>query len=515
MTGAESLVRTLLTSGVNVCFANPGTSEMHFVSALDRVDGMRCVLGLFEGVVTGAADGYYRVADRPASTLLHLGPGLGNGLANLHNARRAHSGIVNIVGEHATHHIQHDAPLTSDIEGVARPMSDWVRTARSAGSVAADGAEAIRVARSTPGKIATLIVPADATWNQADGPTVAPAPAAPPRPGTDAVASAARALRHGSTAMLLLGGAAVREKELAMAGRIAARTGCSLATEFYCARHERGAGRVQARRVPYPVDAGLEMFRPVRQLVLVGARRPVAFFAHPGKPSVLVPDECAITTLATIEEDLAGALEALAAELGALELAPAGVAQRAQASLPTGALTSEGIGAVLAALMPENAIVVDESITVGRSFGRFTAGAAPHAWLSGMGGSIGFGLPVAVGAAIAAPDRKVIALSGDGSAMYTFQSLWSMAREGLDVTILVFANRSYEILRGELAAVGAGAPGPRASDLLSIDRPTLDWTALARGQGVEAGRAADLSELARELGRGLASGGPYLVELAL
>ena len=169
MNGAESLVRTLVAGGVDVCFSNPGTSEMHFVAALDRVEGMRCVLGLFEGVVTGAADGYFRMKGTPASTLLHLGPGLANGLANLHNAKKANSGIVNIVGQHATHHIGYNAPLTSDIEGLARPMSAWVRTSPDAKSVSADGAAAIAAARSAPPQIATLILPADTAWNEADG----------------------------------------------------------------------------------------------------------------------------------------------------------------------------------------------------------------------------------------------------------------------------------------------------------------------------------------------------------
>src|SRR5271167_1334621 len=204
MNGAESLVRTLVGGGVNVCFANPGTSEMHFVAALDRVEGMRCVLGLFEGVVTGAADGYFRMKNTPASTLLHLGPGLANGLANLHNAKKANSGIVNIVGQHATYHIGFNAPLTSDIEGLARSMSAWVRTSPNAKSVAADGAAAIAAAKSAPPKIATLILPADTAWNEADG--IAHVPAESQRAGysPQAVDNAATVLHSGGTQNLLL-----------------------------------------------------------------------------------------------------------------------------------------------------------------------------------------------------------------------------------------------------------------------------------------------------------------------
>lgn len=515
MNGAESLVRTLIASGVNLCFTNPGTSEMHFVAALDKVEGMRCVLGLFEGVVTGAADGYYRMADRPAATLLHLGPGLGNGLANLHNAKKARSGIVNIVGEHASYHIAHDAPLTSDVEGVARPMSDWVRTSKSSQAVAADGALAVEAARTAPGQIATLILPADTAWNPADGVVTARPPRARPAPAAGALKAAAAALRQGEPSALLLGGIGVRARALELAGRIAARTGCKLISEFGNPRMQRGAGRVVANRVPYVVDSALAMLKDLRRIVLVGSKPPVSFFAYPDKPSLLAPAACTFTRLAGVEEDIEGALEALAGELGALALPPAHVAPLAPPAMPEGRITLEGIAAVLGALIPENAIVVDEAVSSGRGFAGSTTNAPPHDWINSMGGSIGYSLPFSVGAAIASPGRKVIALVGDGSAMYTLQALWTMARESLDVTIVVFANRSYNILRGELASVGAGVPGRRATDMLTLDRPHLDWRSLARGHGVETGQAADLGEFERELRRGLASSGPYLVELLL
>jgi acetolactate synthase-1/2/3 large subunit len=514
MNGAESLVRTLVENDVNVCFGNPGTSEMHFVAALDRVEGMRCVLGLFEGVITGAADGYYRMAGRPASTLLHLGPGLGNGLANLHNAKKARSGIVNIVGEHAGYHIQYDAPLTSDVEGVARPMSDWVKTSRSSREIAADGAQAIEQARRAPGQVATLILPADTAWGEAGGPARAAAPAPRRRVDNEAIVAAARAVKSGG-AMLMLGGTAVRGKALELAGRISAKTGCRLMAEFNNARMEAGAGRVKIDRLPYNVDLALAALKDVRELVLAGAKSPVSFFAYPGKPSVLAPVECRVTKLAGVEDDLEAALEALADELGARQVAPAPIAARSQGAMPTGKATSDGIAAVLAALLPEQAVVADEAVSTGRAFGPLMAGAAPHDWLNLMGGSIGWALPISVGAAIAAPQRKVVALEGDGSAMYTMQALWTMAREGLDVTVIVFANRAYQILRGELAGVGATAPGRRANDMLTLDRPDLDWVALAKGHGVEASRAATLEEFAQQLKRGLAVSGPYLIELLI
>lgn len=515
MNGAESLVRTLINSDVDVCFTNPGTSEMHFVAALDKVEGMRCVLGLFEGVVTGAADGYARMADRPAATLLHLGPGLANGLANLHNAKKARSAIVNIVGDHATHHLALNAPLASDVEGVARPMSNWVKTSTTSMTVAADGALAVEMARTAPGQIATLILPADTAWNPAEAPATARAPAPRPKVSQQAVRAAADALRQPGPKALLLGGVGVRAAALELAGCIAAKTGCELISEFNSARLQRGAGRVIAKRVPYVIDAALAMLKDLRQVVLVGAVPPVGFFAYPGKPSLLAPAECQFTELAQVQDDIEAALEALADELGARALAPAHVADFAPPPLPEGRITLDGMAAVLSALIPQDAIVVDEAISSGRSIPGQTQQSRPHDWLTSMGGSIGYGLPVAVGAALACPQRKVIALEGDGSAMYTLQALWTMARESLDITIVVFANRAYRILRGEFDNVGAGAPGQRAIDMLTLDRPALDWRALARGHGVESGQVSDLGGFARELQRGLACEGPYLIEVLL
>ncbi len=515
MNGAESLARTLVAGGVNVCFTNPGTSEMHFVAALDKVEGIRCVLGLFEGVVTGAADGYWRMAGRPAATLLHLGPGLGNGLANLHNARKASSGIVNVVGEHATYHIKHDAPLTSDIEGIARPVSAWIRTSASAGAVAADGATAITAASTPPGQIATLILPADTAWN--DAPGVAATAPAPERAkvSAEAVARCAKALSSGEPAMLFLTGQGVRERGLALAGRIATATGARILAQGSNARIERGAGRVPIERLPYPVEQALAVLKDVRHLILVGSKAPVAFFAYPDKPSVLTPDGCQIHRLSTIAEDSIAALEWLAEEVGAKKNGEV-VQSASRPALPAGGpITPDTLADSLGALLPEGAIVADESVTTGRGFFRMTAGAPPHDWLNNMGGSIGLGMPLATGAAVACPDRKVICLEGDGSGMYTVQSLWTQAREGLDVTTVVFANRTYAILRHELSGVGAGTPGRKAADMLDIGRPDLDWVALARGMGVEATRATTTDEFNRQFAAALGTRGPRLIEAVL
>src|SRR5216684_2602952 len=436
MNGAESLVRTLVAGGVDVCFANPGTSEMHFVAALDRVEGMRCVLGLFEGVVTGAADGYFRMKGTPASTLLHLGPGLANGLANLHNAKKANSGIVNIVGQHATYHIEYNAPLTSDIEGLARPMSAWVRTSPDAKSVAAAGAAAIAAAKSAPPQIATLILPADTAWNEADGIAQVTAESQRANYSSQAVNKAAKVLRGGEATLLLLTGSALTERGQA-----------------------------------------LPILRDFRHIILVETNDPVAFFAYPNKPSLLKPEGCEVHRMTAGGENSVAALEALASAVGARpqDAKPQSLVEIAK---PTGALTHASIAQAIAMAIPENAIVVDESITTGRGFFPPTAAAAPHDWLQNMGGSIGFSTPVATGAAVACPDRKVICMVGDGSAMYTLQSLWTQAREGLNVLTIVFANRIYQIVRGEFDGVGAGEPGQRALDILKIDRPAIDWVSL-------------------------------------
>ncbi len=512
MNGAESLVHTLVAGGVKVCFANPGTSEMHFVAALDRVPGMRSVLGLFEGVVTGAADGYARMTGQPAATLLHLGPGLANGAANLHNARKAGSPMVNVVGEHATYHVAHDAPLTADIEGIARPVSDWVRTSASAGAVAADAADAVAAAMQPPGRIATLILPADTAWGDAAGPVAVPAPPARAQVDAGAVESAARVLRGGEPAVLLLAGAALRAPALETAGRIAAATGARVLAQGANARIERGAGRVAVNRVPFVVDQALAVLDGVRHVILVGAKPPVAFFAYPGKPSVLTPEGCEMHALAEPGDDLAHALEWLADTLGARGETPP-LEPLARPAIPDGALDKDAIAAVIGALLPENAIVADESVTTGRDFFRLTAGAPPHDWMNNTGGSIGLGMPLATGAAVACPERKVLCLSGDGSAMYTLQSLWTQAREGLDVTTVVFANRSYEILLGELAKVGAGNAGRTALDMLDLRRPDLDFVSLARGMGVPGTRAESVQGFAWALREGLETPGPYLVEL--
>ncbi len=515
MNGAESLVRTLVAGGVEVTFTNPGTSEMHFVAALDRVDGMRCVLCLFEGVATGAADGYARMADKPAATLLHLGPGFGNALANVHNAKKANAPMINVVGDHAIYHKRFDSPLTSDLEAIAKPVSHWVRAGGSSLTVAADGRDAIVEARRYPGKIATLILPADTAWGEGSGPVVVPPQRARSRVDEAAVRDAAALLKHGPATLLLLADTALRADALASASRIAAKTGCRIMAPGANARVERGAGRVSIGRVPYPVDQALQVLAGVKHIVLVGATPPVAFFAYPGKPSTTYPADCQIHTLAEPHEDLGEALQRLAEAAGASASKPQFAAAK-RPDLPSDQkLTPETIGAVVGALLPEGAIIVDESVTTGRNFFATTEGAPPHDWLQLTGGAIGEGMPLAVGAAVACPDRKVINLEADGSGMYTLQALWTQAREKLNVLTIVWANRAYRILRNELANVGAENPGRKAHDMLSLDNPALDWVSLARGMGVDGIRVTTTDDFAKAMKAGIAHNGPYLIEVVI
>jgi len=514
MNAAEALVRTLVGAGIEVCFTNPGTSEMHFVAALDRVGGMRSILGLFEGVVSGAADGYGRMAERPAATLLHLGPGLANGIANFHNAKKARTPIVSLVGNHALRHLAFDAPLTADVEAIARPVSAWVRSSRDPAALPGDAAAAVAAALAPPGGIATLVVPADVAWGDAPGPVPAPPARKRETVSPESVSVAARALRSGEPAVLLLTGAALREQPLDAAGRIARASGARLFCNTFNARLARGAGRVAVPPLPYFAEGANEALRSVRHLVLVGASAPVAFFAYPGRPSELTPEGCAVHVLASPAQDAEAALEALGDELGVrVEVPERSPLRRPDA--PGGALSPGAIGASLAALLPENAIVVDESITASPALFGPTATAAPHDWLFLTGGAIGQGLPLATGAAVACPERKVVCLEADGSAMYTLQALWTQAREGLDVTTVVLANRSYAILQVEMARMGFGAPGPRARDMLEIARPALDFVQLSQGMGVPATRATSADELYRQLASALAARGPHLIEAVI
>ena len=513
MNGAESLVHSLLKSGVDTCFTNPGTSEMHFVAALDRIPGMKCVLGLFEGVVTGAADGYGRVTGKPAATLLHCGPGLANGLANLHNARRAGSPIVNIVGDQATYHRPLDAPLTADTEGWARGVSAWVRTAMDVRSVGQDAAAAVQAAHGSPGQIASLILPSDVSWNEG-GVVGEPLPPLPtPLADSYQIEQAARILRQGGADHgLIIGHAGLSEEGLLLAYRISAATGCRLIAQGANGKLSRGYGRAIVERVPYVVDQAVAAMAGLKSLILCGTHKPVTFFAYPNKPQSPIPHDAPVHVMARPEQDIIEALTRLADLLHAPKIAVPHHGEKP--ALGHGALTSASVAATLAHLMPEGTIISDESVSFGRDFFAYSHASEAHEWLSVTGGSIGQGIPVATGAAIGAPGQRVINMQADGSAMYTVQGLWTQAREKLDVTTVILSNRKYQILIGELANVGAN-PGRTAMDMFDLGNPDLNWPQLAGAMGVEGASTDTVEGFADLLAHSLKRRGPFLIELLI
>lgn len=514
MNGAKSLVKTLLASGVDTCFANPGTSEMHFVAALDQVPGMKCVLGLQENVVTGMADGYFRIARKPACTLLHCGPGLANGMGNLHNARRARSGIVNIVGDQAIYHRPFDAPLTADTTGMAQTVSQWVRTSNAPAELGRDAAEAVAAAMTYPGQVSTLILPADVSWGEG-GVVGTPVPVSPP-PAIDgnAIERAARTLREqGPDTLILLAGPAVLAEGQALAWRLAQATGATVMADYVTSHLARGRGRMQLERVPYAMDAAIKALERFKHIILVNAKPPVGFFGYPGMPSTQYSPQAQLQVLSRPDQDPVDAMAALVQTLNAPHADIPDPGPRPQAG--TGAPTPEGLAQTVAALMPENSIISDESVSFGRGFYRFSHAAPANDWLHLAGGAIGDGLPVATGAAIAAKrERRVISLQADGSAMYSLQSLWTQAREQLPVTTIILNNSKYNILIGEYKNVGA-TPGATAMSMLDLGNPSLNWVGLANAMGVEGARATTLDECADLMKSSFGKTTPFLIELMI
>ncbi|MBW2558829.1 MAG: acetolactate synthase large subunit [Deltaproteobacteria bacterium] len=514
-TGASSLVYTALNAGVEICFSNPGTTEMPIVMALDRVPGMRVALGLFEGVCTGAADGWARMTGRPAATLLHLGPGLSNGLANLHNARKARTPVVNWIGDHATRHLAFEAPLKSDIAALTGNVG-WTRTVKSPHEMAEASLAAVEAALGPPGRVASLIIPADCQWEPGPEPlSSTPVPALREAPDTT-VQDTARLLRKGRGG-ILLGDNALTVRGLNAAARVAAVTSCGVWIETFPSRQECGRNVPRFPALPYFPEQATEALANCASLVLAGARDPIAFFAYPDQPSRLAPDSAEVYTLADPDAgiDATLALEALAQELDAPEVVipPRTVPVFTPSDRP---LTPDTLCLTMSAFTPENAIVVNEALTTGLAWSALYAhNTAPHTMLSLTGGAIGQGLPNALGAALACPDRRVIAFQADGSGLYTLQALWSMARESADVTIVVCANRCYRILQNELARAGVAQPGPKAQDLTDLKRPEIDWVALAKGFGVPGCSVSTDGELANALMRSFSERGPNLIEAVL
>ena len=518
--GAESVIRAALASGIDTCFANPGTTEIPLVRALDEIPGVRPVLALFEGVCTGAADGYGRMASRPALTLLHLGPGLANGIAYLHDARRARSPVVNLIGEHATWHQAADPPLHSDIESLARPVSAWLKRGQVSTNLAAELREAVEVASVKPGRIATLILPHDLQLAPG-GRLSAPLQVAAPAPvSAERVEAARRALDNPESVAILLGAHGLRERALEAITRIQARTGVSLLAEAFPARWERGLGRPVITRLPYFPEYAVPVIARFRTIILAGAPSPVSFFGYPGTPSHYITPQQQTVELAGPEEDVETALAELAAALSTQPLAakaltPPPAAPDILNPQLTGRLTGQTMTAVVAALLPPEAIVMDEGHTSTGAHTAYFQAAAPHSYLTQPGGAIGLGMPCALGAAIACPDRPVVTLQADGSGMYTVQSLWTMAREGLNIKTIICNNSGYRIVGIEMQRAGVTSFGDRARSLMEMEGPQIDWVGVSRGLGVPAARVVTPGELAEVLRRELAAPGPFLIDAVL
>ncbi|MCJ8501871.1 acetolactate synthase large subunit [Desulfatitalea alkaliphila] len=515
VSAAESLMKVLADTGISVCFTNPGTTEIHLVAALETETRIKGVLCLFEGVCSGAADGFARMTGRPAATLLHLGPGLANAMANLHNARRARSPVVNLVGDHPAAHRRNDPPLASDIATLARPVSAWVSEATDAAGLPAECLAAVRAALSPPGQVATLIIPTDCAWGNAEAPAVDWQPPEIPPASDSTVATAAGMLRADVPTALMIGGKALQQEGLRHAARIAARTGATLLAPTFDARFQRGAGIPMVRRLPYFPERVQKRLAGFGQLILVGVPAPTAFFAYPDRSTDLLPPGCRVAALAAPEEDGTASLAALADALGAGGATPAEAPPLSRPELPEGPLSAETIGVAIGALLPEGAIVSDESGTSGEFAYRATGGTPPHDWLCLTGGSIGQGIPLATGAALACPDRPVICLQGDGGAMYTLQALWTQAREQLNITTVIFSNRKYQILEVELWRLGFKTPGARTTDLMRLGRPEPDWVQLSQGMGVPAVRVETTAAFITQFNKALAEPGPHLIEAVI
>ncbi len=515
MNGAESLTKALAKEGVKVCFANPGTSEMHLVNALDSEAGIRSILCLFEGVCTGAADGYGRMTGKPAATLLHLGPGLANGISNLHNARKASTPIINLVGDHADYHRKHDSPLNSNITALASSVSSWMKSDSTSMSLSSDVIEALNSAinpKPRPdGQISTLIIPANAAWEKGTDPVRRPELQERGQISKTKIDETARQID--SECLILLGSDGLSVAARQAAGRISKKTKCRVAMSMFSEKIEHGFGLPVSERLPYFPEHVMAFLKGVKKIVLAGASKPVSFFAYPSLPSVPIPEEVEILNLSRSNEDTTSALESIVNILGLNEGAfSAYRSQKVELSSPN--LSSKTIGEVIASTLPEGAIICGDS---GGGFDAFepSQNAPPHTWLNLTGGSIGQGAPVSVGAAVACPEKQVLSLLGDGAAMYTLQALWTQAREGLNVTTIIYKNEKYRILEIEYWRLGVNEIGEKAGDLFSLGEPSIDFCALAKGMGVESVSVHTPESFRAALEVAFSRTGPYLIEACI
>ena len=515
MNASDALIKTLVANGLEVVFANPGTSEMHLVAAIDNNPEIRPILGLFEGVVSGAADGYARMSGKAAVNLLHLGPGLGNSFANIHNAKKALSPMVNVVGDHATYHLKYNAPLTSDLDNLAKSASNWVGRSSNVEDLCGLGNQAWQQANTFPGQISTLIVPADCAWGEFNGEIPPPLEQINSKKIDESLVPKSIEALKKDKSILFIGGKFLNEECIKLAAEISSSTGCRLITDTFISRIRRGSGLPIVEQVPYFAEMAEEFLKNTSNMVFIGTNAPVSFFAYPGKKSYLAPDEANIIDLCSPNQDGLSALKALSDEAGSSQI-NSELIQSGVIDIPTsGKLDQSTLGPLLASLMPEDAIVSDESATSGMLVTPHTWKAKPHDWLALTGGSIGQGLPLAVGAAIAKPDRPIITLHGDGGALYTIQALWTQARESLNITNIIFANNSYEILKIELDRVGAVQTGDRAESMLSLDNPKIDWIQLSKSLGVPSFMPSTVKEFIKVFSQSINEAGPSLIVINL
>ena len=536
--GACGVVRTLVAGGVEVMFANPGTTEMLVVDALDSVEGLRAILCLHETVCTGAADGYGRMAGKAACTLLHLGVGLANGSANLHNARRAGAPVVNLVGDMASWHVAKDPLLASDIEGLASFTGCFYRASGAdpdgLSDDVADALVAVRDYRAGESRVATVALAHDATRDPLSKPWAPPELLATlEQPGGDVKTLFERSIelhneRYGgndaipahvkacgaalttSNAALFVGGAGLCDEEaLNACSAIAAATGCALVVENAFARVDRGGHRPRFVRVPYfPKDARTYLAK-FETVVLVGARKPVAMFGYDDGVSDLVGLD-GQQVLEIDAMDVPGALRYLAGTLGGAPPPPPPAA--AAPKRPKGKLSAYKLCQALACTQPADAIVVDESLTSGGSYWDLSLSCAPFSHLTLTGGSIGIGPPLSVGCAVACPGRRVVDFQADGSGLYSTPAFWTMAAERLDVTVLVCKNDVYQILKVEQQKQNLPTAKPNAKKLTNLSGPSVDWVALAKGYGLDATSVSTAEDLLAALEHSFATPGPYLIE---
>jgi acetolactate synthase-1/2/3 large subunit len=509
MTGAEAIIGSLADCGVAACFANPGTSEMHLVTALDREPRIKSVLCLFEGVATGAADGYARMSGVPALTLLHLGPGYLNGGANIHNGRRAYVPMINLIGDHAVTHRQYDEPLASDIAGLAGPNSRWLKSVdrvEDAGSLAV---EAFEQSFGPPPGPVSLIMPADVAWTggakRAEGGKRAGLKIA----SDDLIEEAGRAVTKAKRPAMLVNGTALHAGGAETLRRMEAQ-GVKVITDTFMARHVRGGGLHDVARLPYFAEMAVEALAGIDLLLLAGTKPPVAFFAYPNTPGAFTPKGARTLSLGGPETDSMDAVSRLADWLDA-PVAPRASNWTRSAPGTGDKFNPHTIGMSLAHYLPEGALISDDGVTSGLPIYMALSAGARHEWLGHTGGAIGQGMPVAVGAAVARRDVKTVCLAGDGAGMYTVQSLWTMARENLDVLTIVFVNNAYRILKIELARTGAGNPGPAADSMLSLGNPDIDWVKLSESMGVGAEAVSTCAQFNDALQRAVATRGPRLI----